>query len=55
MGKRLFIATSLVITFTICAFAAEYYGSCGKCGWALDKSGRCTNGNCNGYGPRDDR
>lgn len=34
-------------------FAAEYYGQCGRCGWALDKNGKCTNQNCNQYGPRD--
>lgn len=39
---------------TVCAFAAEYYGSCGRCGWALDKDGKCTNMNCNQYGPNRD-
>lgn len=34
-------------------YAAEYYGQCGRCGWALDKNGKCTNQNCNQYGPRD--
>lgn len=29
----------------------EYYGSCGRCGWALDKKGKCRNKTCNGYGP----
>lgn len=32
-------------------YAAEYYGQCGRCGWALDKNGKCTNQNCNQYGP----
>ena len=30
-----------------------YYGSCGRCGWPRDQQGRCTNQNCNGYGPPD--
>jgi len=34
-------------------YAAEYYGQCGRCGWALDKNGKCTNQNCNQYGPRE--
>ena len=34
-------------------YAAEYYGQCGRCGWALDKTGKCTNQNCNQYGPRE--
>jgi hypothetical protein len=34
-------------------YAAEYYGQCGRCGWALDKAGKCTNQNCNQYGPRE--
>jgi hypothetical protein len=34
--------------------SVEYYGSCRKCGWALEKDGRCPNQNCNGYGPRQD-
>ena len=29
----------------------QYYGSCGRCGWPRDQNGRCSNGNCNGYGP----
>lgn len=32
---------------------AEYYGSCRRCGWALDQGGKCTNQNCNQYGPRE--
>ena len=34
-------------------YAAEYYGQCGRCGWAKDQNGKCSNQNCNGYGPRD--
>jgi len=34
-------------------YAAEYYGQCGRCGWALDPNGKCTNRNCNQYGPRE--
>lgn len=33
--------------------AKEYYGQCGRCGWALDQNGKCTNQNCNQYGPRE--
>lgn len=35
-------------------YAAEYYGHCGRCGWPVDKNGRCQNQNCNGYGPNKD-
>lgn len=34
-------------------YAAEYYGQCGRCGWALNENGKCTNQNCNQYGPRE--
>lgn len=27
-------------------------GYCGRCGWPMEKN-KCTNQNCNGYGPRD--
>ncbi len=30
-----------------------YYGHCGRCGWPRDENGKCTNRNCNGYGPPD--
>lgn len=43
-----------ILGLSVCAFAAEYYGSCGRCGWALDKNGKCTNQNCNQYGPNRD-
>jgi hypothetical protein len=29
------------------------YGHCGRCGWVLDEKGKCTNQNCNQYGPRE--
>lgn len=29
------------------------YGHCGRCGWPLSKTGKCTNQNCNQYGPRE--
>jgi hypothetical protein len=32
---------------------AEYYGSCGRCGGPLTQEGKCTNQNCNQYGPRE--
>jgi hypothetical protein len=32
---------------------AEYYGSCGSCGWPLTQSGKCSNKNCNQYGPKE--
>lgn len=35
-------------------YAAEYWGQCGRCGWALDHTGKCTNRNCEQYGPRQD-
>ena len=35
-------------------YAAEYHGSCKRCGWALDEMERCTNQNCEQYGPRRD-
>lgn len=34
-------------------YSVEYYGQCGRCGWAVDKNGKCTNQNCNQSGPRD--
>jgi len=34
-------------------YAGEYYGQCGRCGWALNENGKCTNQNCNQYGPRE--
>lgn len=38
----------------IYSVSQAYYGSCRRCGWALDKDGRCPNQNCNGYGPNRD-
>lgn len=29
------------------------YGHCGRCGWPVDQNGKCTNQNCNQYGPRE--
>jgi hypothetical protein len=34
-------------------YSAEYYGHCGRCGWPVDQNGKCTNQNCNQYGPRE--
>lgn len=34
-------------------YTAEYYGQCGRCGWALAQNGMCTNQTCNQYGPSD--
>jgi hypothetical protein len=33
--------------------SVAYYGSCGRCGWALDRNGKCPNQSCNQYGPRE--
>lgn len=35
-------------------YRIEYYGSCGRCGWAVDETGKCKNRNCNQYGPNRD-
>lgn len=32
---------------------SEYYGSCRRCGWPLDQNEKCTNQNCNQYGPKE--
>ena len=48
----------LAISFMIIsayAFATEYYGNCGRCGWTLSNNGTCSNPQCNGYGPERDR
>ena len=29
------------------------YGHCGRCGWPVNENGKCTNQNCNQYGPRE--
>lgn len=34
-------------------YTVQYYGQCGRCGWALDENGKCSNQNCNQYGPRE--
>lgn len=31
----------------------ENYWTCGRCGWQRDRNGKCTNRNCDGYGPRE--
>ncbi len=49
-----YITISFVI-ISVYALATEYYGSCGRCGWALSKNGSCSNAQCNGYGPERDR
>jgi len=30
-----------------------FRNNCGRCGWPKDASGKCTNSNCEGYGPRE--
>ena len=48
------VSTITYMESGIYAVSLEYYGSCGRCGWVLDKNGKCTNQNCNQYGPNRD-
>lgn len=34
-------------------YQVSNYGHCGRCGWPVDQNGKCTNQNCEQYGPRE--